>query len=145
MFFLAHPGLSGSSPEPKGNFWELVLTFHPGIRLLQPLETEGRCHQDIYDIPWYQILLLGWETYKYYGETVELPDPRPTQPKKKSVTCGLWATIFPQQIVFFVRQDWVYMPLGSRLTRSLTQSNSPPTPYSYCSYCIHLVGNIGTV
>ena len=27
--------------------------------------------------------LLGWKTYKYYHETDELPNPRPTQPKKK--------------------------------------------------------------
>ena len=30
----------------------------------------------------YQIL-LGWKQYEYYYETVELPNPRPTQPKKK--------------------------------------------------------------
>ena len=30
----------------------------------------------------YQIM-SGWETYQYYYETVELPNPRPTQPKKK--------------------------------------------------------------
>ena len=30
----------------------------------------------------YQIL-LDWETHKYYYETVDLPNPRPTQPKKK--------------------------------------------------------------
>ena len=30
----------------------------------------------------YQIL-LGWKTYNYYHETDELPNPRPTQPKKK--------------------------------------------------------------
>ena len=29
----------------------------------------------------YQIL-FGWETCKYYYETVELPNPRPIQPKK---------------------------------------------------------------
>ena len=34
----------------------------------------------------YQIILvLGWKTYKYYYETDELPNPRPTQPKKKLV------------------------------------------------------------
>ena len=30
----------------------------------------------------YQIM-LGWKTCKYYHETNELPNPRPTQPKKK--------------------------------------------------------------
>ena len=29
-------------------------------------------------------MMLGWKTYKYYYETDELPNPRPTQPKKKS-------------------------------------------------------------
>ena len=28
----------------------------------------------------YQIM-LGWKTWKYYYETDELPNPRPTQPK----------------------------------------------------------------
>ena len=37
-------------------------------------------HYGVCDI--YQIL-LGWETYKYYYETVELPNPRPTQPKPR--------------------------------------------------------------
>ena len=32
----------------------------------------------------YQIL-LGWKTYKQYYETDEIPDPRPTQPKKNWV------------------------------------------------------------
>ena len=30
----------------------------------------------------YQIM-LGWKTYNCYYETVELPNPRPTQPNKK--------------------------------------------------------------
>ena len=30
----------------------------------------------------YTKILLGWDTYEYYYETVELPNPRPTQPKK---------------------------------------------------------------
>ena len=29
----------------------------------------------------YQII-FGWNTYRYYYETDELPNPRPTQPKK---------------------------------------------------------------
>ena len=32
----------------------------------------------------YQIL-LGWNTCEYYFETDELPNPRPTQPKKNEV------------------------------------------------------------
>ena len=27
-------------------------------------------------------ILFGWQTYKYYYETDDLPNPRPTQPKK---------------------------------------------------------------
>ena len=29
------------------------------------------------------IAILGWKIYKYHYETDELPNPRPTQPKKK--------------------------------------------------------------
>ena len=36
-------------------------------------------------------ILLGWKTYKYYYEIIELPNPRPTQPKKKYVMSGIWA------------------------------------------------------
>ena len=32
----------------------------------------------------YQIM-LGWKTYQHYYETDELPNPRPTQPKKEKV------------------------------------------------------------
>ena len=40
----------------------------------------------------YQIL-LGLKTYcKYYHETDELPNPRPTQPKKNEVKSAIWAT-----------------------------------------------------
>ena len=28
-------------------------------------------------------IMLSWKTYEYYYETDELPNPRPTQPKKK--------------------------------------------------------------
>ena len=47
----------------------------------------------------YQIM-LGWEAYRYYYETVELPNPRPTLPKKKWVMCGIWAAFSPQRIIF---------------------------------------------
>ena len=39
----------------------------------------------------YQIL-LAWKTCKHYYETDELPNPRPTQPKKNEVKSGIWAT-----------------------------------------------------
>ena len=44
--------------------------------------------------------LLGWQQYEYYYDTVELPNPRPTQPKKKEVKMDIWATFSPQQIFF---------------------------------------------
>ena len=43
--------------------------------------------------------MLGWETYKYYHETDELPNPRPTEPKRKRVKRGIWTAFFPQQII----------------------------------------------
>ena len=46
----------------------------------------------------YQIL-LGWKTYKYCHETDELPNPRPTQPKK-IVKKWYLGHFFPQQIFF---------------------------------------------
>ena len=45
-------------------------------------------------------LLLGWKTCKYYYETDELPNPRPTQPKKNLGKGGIWATFYPQHIIF---------------------------------------------
>ena len=29
------------------------------------------------------LVLLGWKTFKYYYETDELPNPRPTKPQEK--------------------------------------------------------------
>ena len=39
-------------------------------------------------------LLLNWKQYEYYYETVELPNPRPTQPhqKKFRLKAAFWAT-----------------------------------------------------
>ena len=50
----------------------------------------------------YQIV-LGWKSYKYCYETDELPNPRPTQHKKKYVKSGIWVTFSPQQKHF----SWV--------------------------------------
>ena len=51
---------------------DTISTRHiPGINL-----SGNRVFAMIYQI------LLGWKTYKYYCETDELPNPRPTQPKK---------------------------------------------------------------
>ena len=78
-------------------------------------------------------ILLGWKTCKYYEsyyETDELPNSRPTQPKKKWVKSGIWATFFP---TFFPRQIF-FRGLGLILYRKQSKINStlpifPQTPY----------------
>ena len=75
----------------------------------------------------YQIK-LGWETHKYDHENVELPDPRPTQPKKNQVKSGIWATFSPQQMIFRGLGLDLYR---KQTTRNLTQPNSPQTPYYF--------------
>ena len=61
----------------------------------------------------YQIL-LGWKTYKYYNETDELPNPRPTQPKeKKKIKSGNSGHFFLTANIFLVGRDWFY--IGNRL------------------------------
>ena len=67
------------------------------------------------------LIMLGWETYYYYHETVELPNPRPIQPKKKKVKSGIWATFFPQQLFFRRLESVLYR---KQTTRNLTQPNS---------------------
>ena len=56
--------------------------------------------------------MLGWKTYEYYYETDELPNPRPTQPKKKTINwlkSGVWATFFHMQNIFsWVGIDFIY-------------------------------------
>ena len=46
---------------------------------------------------------------KYFYETDELPNLRPTQPKKNGVRNGVWATFFPHRKYFFVGYDWFYI------------------------------------
>ena len=58
----------------------------------------------------YQIL-LDWK-HQYCCETVEFPNPRPTQPKKNEVKSGIWATSSHRKY-FFEGWDWFYV--GNRL------------------------------
>ena len=51
----------------------------------------------------YQIQ-LGWKTYKHYDETDELPNPRPTQPKKNRLKVA-FGTLFSHSKYFFVGWD----------------------------------------
>ena len=47
----------------------------------------------------------------------KLPNPRPAQSKKDQVKSGIWATFFPQQVVF--------RGLGLILYRKQTTRNNP--------------------
>ena len=61
----------------------------------------------------YQIV-LGWKTYEYYCETDELPNPRPTQPKKKIA----YKCHFSHSKCFFVGfGDW-FIYTGNRLNET---------------------------
>ena len=51
------------------------------------------------DVANYQII-LGWKTYKCYYETGELPNPRPTQPKKNRSKVA-FGPLFPTIKRFF--------------------------------------------
>ena len=53
-------------------------------------------------------ILLGWKTYKYYNETDELPNPRPTQPKKNYIKSGVWATFPTTNIFSWVGIDFIW-------------------------------------
>ena len=59
----------------------------------------------------YQIL-LGWETYKYYYETDELPYPRPTQNQEKNRLVAFGA-LFSRSKYFF--EGWGWFFIGNRL------------------------------
>ena len=56
-------------------------------------------------------VLLGWKTYKYYYETDELPNPRPTQNQEKSGE--KFGPLFSTANNFFVGWDWFY--IGKKL------------------------------
>ena len=70
-------------------------------------------------------ILLGWKTCEYYYETNELPNPRPTQPKKRSK----WhlGRFSPQQIICPGSWDWFLY--RKQTARNPTQPNSSQTLY----------------
>ena len=70
----------------------------------------------------YQIM-MGWKTYKHDYEPDELPNPRPTRPKKKQVKIGVWAAFPPRQQILF-------RGLGLILCRKQTTRKPKPTKYS---------------
>ena len=77
----------------------------------------------------YQIL-LGRKTYEYSYETDELPNPRPTQPKKSSVESGIWSHFFPQQLIF--RGVGIYFIYETDYKRNKpTQPNSANTRHVF--------------
>ena len=68
-------------------------------------------HPDILRIRVFAIcqIMWGWESYKYYYETDEFPNPRPTQPKKNSVKSGVFGHFFQHQKCFsWVRIGFIY-------------------------------------
>ena len=70
----------------------------------------------------YQIM-LGWKTCKYYHETYDLPNPRPTQSDKNYVKNV--GHIFPQQIVFLVGVGiWCYIGNRPQETQSPTKTSA---------------------
>ena len=84
-------------------------------------------HNGVFAI--YQIL-LGWKTRKYCYETVELPNPRPTQPKKNQVKSGIWAT-FPHGKYF----SWV--GVGSIQETDYNK----PNPTKLCANTLLIIGD----
>ena len=75
----------------------------------------------------YTKLCWAGNAHKCYYETDELPNPRPTQPKKNWVKSGVWATFSHSKRVFRGLGLVLYR---KRTTRNLTQPNSLQTPYS---------------
>ena len=56
----------------------------PGVAVMSRYRTRAKYVSGVCYVPVYQYqLVLGWKTHELYYETDELPNPRPTQPKKK--------------------------------------------------------------
>ena len=70
-------------------------------------------------------ILLGWKTDKYYHETDNLPDPRPTQPKQIRLKVAF------RPLFFFPQQ--VFRGLGLILCRTQTTRN-PTRPANTLLY-----------
>ena len=80
-------------------------------------------------------ILLGWESYKYYYETDELPNPRPTQLKKIRLKVA-FGPLFPTANNFsWVGIDFIY--LGNRLRE--TQPNQ--ILRKHLTYSLKLAGD----
>ena len=69
----------------------------------------------------YQIL-LGWNTFEYFYETDERPNPRPTQPNPRKIRSKVaFGPLFPTANIFsWVGIDSIYL-IGNRLQE--TQPN----------------------
>ena len=76
------PKIRGTKRRQNGGFSELVILAATRVFAIY-------------------LIMLGWKTCKYYYETDELPNPRPTQPKKYKVSSGIWAN-FSRNKHFFV-------------------------------------------
>ena len=76
---------------------------------------------------------LRYTKFCWVGKHIDIfmkPSNSPTQgqpnPRKIRLKSGIWATFFPQQIIFRGLGLVLYR---KQTTRNLTQSNSPQTPY----------------
>ena len=105
-------------------FWSVVNpTCTVCRRLRRSTLLRKECHSNrVFTI--YQIL-LGWKTYKYCYETDKLPNPRPTQPKKKIGSQWHLGQFFTQQIIF---RRLLCISSRKKTTSNPTQSCSPQTP-----------------
>ena len=104
-----------------------ITPSHLSLQYRHPLHKENRGTEVLMIGCWRYTFFcwVGKNMYKYYYETAELPNPRPTQSTKTLVKSGIWANFFPQQIFF----RWLGLVLyRNQTTRNLTQSNSPQRP-----------------
>ena len=76
----------------------------------------------------YQIL-LGWKTRKYFYETDELPNPRPTQPKKKIGRKWHFEPLFSHSKVFFRGLGLILFMLTLQETQPNQILRKHPTGY----------------
>ena len=74
-------------------------------------------------------LYLGWKTHTYYYETDELPNRRPTQPKKNKRLKVAFGPLFSHSKYFFVCRDLVYIGKTLHETQRNQIIRKHPTSY----------------
>ena len=74
--------ISNSAEHTQRDLVHLVQRKHAWTHRLRKKSKTRYSYDQMTIVAIYQII-LGWETYKYFYETDELPNSRPTQPKKR--------------------------------------------------------------